>query len=88
MDTYTFSFDAETLTRIPAEKKAQVDYITDYYKKSIKFYPEDQGLQFGLPHPYIVPDCDFFTEFFYWDTYYMFIGLLNYENSKEFTDLR
>ncbi len=68
---------------VPTDKQKQIEYIRTYYGKSILTNKKDHGLQFGLPHPYLVPDCDFFTEFFYWDTFFMVVGLLKFKEGKK-----
>src|SRR3989344_2281040 len=64
-------------------KEKQFAYITDYYKKSIILQKKDGRIKFGLPYPYLVPDHVFFTEFFYWDTFFMVLGLFFLEDTKE-----
>lgn len=69
---------------LPHEKQAQIAYICAYYRKSCMYYPTDRQLLFGLPYPYLVPDCEFFTELFYWDSYFMMLGLSAFGDVKIF----
>lgn len=56
-------------------------YIAEYWKKLERFHPKDDESLLGLPKPYLVPAYEEghefdFNEMYYWDTYFMAIGLL------------
>lgn len=53
------------------------EYIDTNLPRSIRYNPEDQGMLYGLPHPYIIPSvADMFQEMYYWDTYFANTGLI------------
>lgn len=62
-------------------------YIAQYWKNLERFHPKDDESLLGLPKPYLVPaheeghEFDF-NEMYYWDTYFMAIGLMD-ESHKE-----
>lgn len=78
-----FVLSLERNQKISASHRKQIAYIAEYFKKSWTHLPEDRNTLLGLPHPYIVPDYQFFTEFFYWDSYFILLGLLLYEDTRE-----
>lgn len=56
-------------------------YIAEYWKKLERFHPKDDESLLGLPKPYLVPAYEEghefdFNEMYYWDTYFMAVGLL------------
>lgn len=79
-----FTLSSSLIRKIPGSRKLQVHYISDYFSKSLVYLPKDEKLLFGLPNPYIVPDHRHFREFFYWDSFFIFVGLLLYADTKEF----
>lgn len=58
------------------------DYIAQYWKRLERHHPKDDDSLYGLPKPYLVPaheeghEFDF-NEMYYWDTYFMAIGLMD-----------
>jgi alpha,alpha-trehalase len=56
-------------------------YIADYWKELIRENTEDKDTLIGLPHPYVIPakgskDSTYaFEEQYYWDSYFMALGL-------------
>ncbi len=51
--------------------------ITDNIDNTVRFIPEDKGTLIGLPRPYTVPCLeDEMQNMFYWDTYFINVGLL------------
>lgn len=47
------------------------DYINEKMPKTLRVQSEDEGMLFGLPHPFNAPCADgMFMEMFYWDTYF------------------
>lgn len=52
-------------------------YIESYWKKITCFYPADKFIQLGLPNKFISPnDGSFKNDQFYWDTYFIILGLV------------
>jgi alpha,alpha-trehalase len=52
-------------------------HIDEYWSRLIRQVPEDNQTLIGLPHPYLVPsDGAMFQEMYYWDTYFMSLGLI------------
>lgn len=59
---------------------APLAYIDAYWSKIIRHNPEDRQTLIGLPHPYLVPGHgEMFQEMYYWDSYFMSLGLLDTE---------
>lgn len=58
------------------------EYIANYWQKLTRHHPKDDDSLYGLPKPYLVPaheeghEFDF-NEMYYWDTYFMAIGLMD-----------
>lgn len=50
-------------------------YIENYWTKITFKNASDEGTLIGLPHPYIVPNHDMFRELYYWDSYFISLGL-------------
>ena len=60
------------------DEKKIYDFIKTHWKDSIRHQVEDTGTLIGLPFPYTVP-CPEGKEMqnnFYWDTYFMNVGLI------------
>jgi alpha,alpha-trehalase len=54
-----------------------LDYIEAYWSKIIYSHPKNIRTQIGLPHPFVAPSSDIFTnDQFYWDSYFTIIGLV------------
>jgi alpha,alpha-trehalase len=60
-------------------------YVDGFWDRLIRHHPEDRGTLIGLPRPYLVPSVDparpLFQEFYYWDTYFMSLGV--YHTARE-----
>ena len=53
------------------------EYVDYNLPRSIRYNPEDYGVRYGLPYPYIIPSvADMFQEMYYWDTYFANTGLI------------
>jgi alpha,alpha-trehalase len=67
------------------EKYAEcLKYIESYWKRVIKT-PEDTPMTRGflkLPYPYITPNDKKFSYLFYWDSFFMFRGLLGTDHTE------
>jgi alpha,alpha-trehalase len=62
-------------------------YISAYWQKLQRFHPKDDESLLGLPKPYLVPAYEDghefdFNEMYYWDTYFMAVGLMNDEHKE------
>lgn len=58
------------------------EYIAQYWKQLERFHPKDDESLLGLPKPYLVPAYEEghefdFNEMYYWDSYFMAIGLMD-----------
>ncbi|NOZ61248.1 MAG: alpha,alpha-trehalase [Calditrichaeota bacterium] len=53
-------------------------YIEGQWQRSVRFTPKNQGTIIGMPYPYTVPcpDEDVMQNYFYWDTFFINVGLL------------
>lgn len=57
-------------------------YISQYWKKLERTHPKDDDSLLALPNPYLVPAYEEghefdFNEMYYWDSYFMAIGLMD-----------
>mgnify|MGYP001236563940 CR=1 FL=1 len=53
-------------------------YIEHYWPRLIRHNARQQGTLIGLPRPYVVPsDGAMFQEMYYWDSYFMALGLVD-----------
>jgi alpha,alpha-trehalase len=63
-------------------------YIRDYWPRLIRHNPRQQGTLIGLPRPYVVPsDGPMFQEMYYWDSYFMALGLEGTEHEELILDM-
>lgn len=63
-------------------------YINDYWPSVIRHHPEDEKTRIGLPYPYAVPsDGAMFQEMYYWDSYFMGLGLVGTEHEAVIIDM-
>lgn len=57
-----------------------LEYIDAFWDRLIRHHPHDTGTLIGLPRPYLVPSSDpkrpLFQEMYYWDSYFMSLGLV------------
>ncbi|MGI8967901.1 MAG: trehalase family glycosidase [Chloroflexota bacterium] len=54
-----------------------LSYIAEYWPHIIRGNPREQQSLIGLPRPYVVPSAgDMFSEMYYWDSYFMSLGLV------------
>jgi alpha,alpha-trehalase len=56
-------------------------YIDTFWDRLIRHQPEDRGTLIGVPRPYLVPSVDrdrpLFQEMYYWDSYFMNLGVFD-----------
>lgn len=62
-------------------------YIKDYWPKLVRSNPTDDETLVGLPKPYLVPSFEEghefdFNELYYWDSYFMSLGLMDETNRE------
>jgi len=60
-------------------------YISVYWEKLKRYHPKDDETLIGLPNPYLVPAYEEghpfdFNEMYYWDSYFMTLGMMNAEH--------
>ena len=68
--------------------QATLEYIQAFWSKIIRSTPNDKGTLIGLPKPYFVPSQDpIFIEMFYWDTYFIALGLIGTEHQNRILDM-
>ncbi|MCA9478222.1 MAG: hypothetical protein KC535_03695 [Nanoarchaeota archaeon] len=59
-------------------------HIAQYWNELLVFSPEDKGIHIGLPHHFIKPNADAFNDDqFYWDTFFISVGLLTDDTHLE-----
>ncbi|HLG04417.1 MAG TPA: trehalase family glycosidase [Bacteroidia bacterium] len=57
--------------------KSCLQYIDKYWRELIYYHPKDKHLHLGLPNKYVIPCTGIFKkDQFYWDTYFIVIGLV------------
>lgn len=66
-----------------------LDYIDAYWPRLIRQNPQDQQTLIGLPRPYMVPSdsSDMFQEMYYWDSYFISLGLVGTEYEQLILDM-
>jgi alpha,alpha-trehalase len=63
-------------------------YIREYWPRIIRFNPKNQGTRIGLPRPYLAPsDGAQFQEMYYWDSYFMALGLAGTRHEPVIADM-
>lgn len=55
--------------------QACLNYIQDYWPKITRLQTGDAGTLIGLPFRYICANHDMFKELYYWDSYFIMLGL-------------
>lgn len=66
-----------------------LNYVETYWEKIIRHTPKDEGTLIGLPHRYVVPNHQMFKEQYYWDSFFIALGLTNTKHRcviREMTD--
>src|SRR5579859_787506 len=63
-------------------------YIAEYWPRIIRYNPRGEGTRIGLPRPYLVPsDGAMFQEMYYWDSYFMALGLVGTAHESLIVDM-
>lgn len=52
-------------------------YCQDYWQRIIREQQDEVQTLIGLPYPYLVPNHQMFQEMYYWDTYFMCLGVVD-----------
>src|SRR4051794_9169815 len=63
--------------------RACLDYIEAYWPRITRAQPQDEGTLIGLPHPYLCANHDMFKELYYWDSYFIILGLEHQKQEKQ-----
>ena len=58
------------------------NYCQDYWNKIIKTETQEDKTLIGLPFPYLTPNQHMFQEMYYWDTYFMCLGILGTKHEE------
>jgi alpha,alpha-trehalase len=67
---------------------AALKYARGFWPRLIRHNPRQQGTLIGLPRPYLVPaDGAMFQEMYYWDSYFMALGLTGTEYEDLILDM-
>ncbi|HEX6507486.1 MAG TPA: trehalase family glycosidase [Chloroflexota bacterium] len=69
------------VTSTPETLAPALEYAQGFWPRLIRHNPRQQGTLIGLPRPYLVPaDGDMFQEMYYWDSFFMALGLVGTEH--------
>ncbi len=52
-----------------------LEYIDAYWSRVVRNQMKDDGTLIGLPYPYMCANHDMFKELYYWDSYFIILGL-------------
>src|SRR3978361_31718 len=55
--------------------QACLDYILNYWPRITRLQTADAGTLIGLPYHYVCANHDMFQELYYWDSYFIILGL-------------
>lgn len=75
---YEFSDDQSNHSYVTNRSHTPQQHIDELWPILTRHIPKDRGSLIGLPHPYVVPGGRF-NEQFYWDSYFIMIGLAKSE---------
>lgn len=65
-----------------------LEYIAGYWPRIIRRHPHDEATLIGLPRPYLTPsDGAMFQEMYYWDSYFMALGVVGGEHEQVILDM-
>jgi alpha,alpha-trehalase len=62
-------------------------YIDAYWPRITRAQPQDEGTLMGLPRPYICANHDMFKELYYWDSYFIILGLEHTPHEERIVDI-
>jgi len=67
---------------------ATLAYIEGYWARVVRRTARQSGTLMALPHPYVVPsDGAMFQEMYYWDSYFMALGLVGGQHEGLIVDM-
>ncbi len=65
-----------------------LEYIDGYWSRLVRYNHDDKQTLIGLPKPYLVPsDGEMFQEMYYWDSYFMALGLIGTSHEQLIFDM-
>jgi alpha,alpha-trehalase len=65
-----------------------LEHAQGLWTRLLRYHPHQQGTLIGLPRPYLVPaDGTMFQELYYWDSYFMSIGLVGTQHEDLILDM-
>ncbi|MCD6049878.1 MAG: treA [Verrucomicrobia bacterium] len=64
-----------------------MDYIHSYWERITRHQIADDGTLIGLPKRYLVTNHDMFKELYYWDSYFMILGLEGTDHDELIVDI-
>jgi alpha,alpha-trehalase len=67
--------------------RACLDYIEGYWPRITRAQPRDEGTLIGLPRPYLCANHDMFKELYYWDSYFIILGLEHTPHEEHVVDI-
>ena len=63
-----------------SEIRSALEHVQGFWPRLIRYNPHQQNTLIGLPRPYLVPaEGPMFEEMYYWDSYFMGLGLVDTE---------
>jgi alpha,alpha-trehalase len=64
------------------------EYAQGLWTRLLRYHPHAHGTLIGLPRPYVVPaDGTMFQELYYWDSYFMSLGLVGTQHEQLILDM-
>jgi alpha,alpha-trehalase len=64
-----------------------LEYIEAYWPRITRAQPQDEGTLIGLPRPYLCANHDMFKELYYWDSYFIILGLEHTAHEEQVIDI-
>src|ERR1051325_4795651 len=64
-----------------------LEYIEGYWPRIMRGQPQDEGTLMGLPRPYVCANHDMFKELYYWDSYFIILGLEHTAHEARILDI-
>lgn len=73
------------MTKSIEQYRKCLDYIDAYWPRIARRQEQDEGTLIGLPRPYVCANHDMFKELYYWDSYFIMLGL-EHTRHEEFVE--
>lgn len=64
-----------------------LEYIESYWPRITRQQLQDDGTLMGLPRPYVCANHDMFKELYYWDSYFIILGLEHTAHEERILDV-